>query len=132
MKEANTKGIQHLPSPYTVQETVRRLEAVLSAKGIPVLCKVNHAAGAMAAGLAMRPTELVIFGNAKAGTPIMLATPSAALDLPLKALVWEDSAGDIWVSYNAPEYLQQRHRFPEELIANISGIRSLIEAAVRR
>jgi len=132
VKEANSQGIQHIASPYAVAETVCRLEAVLAAKGIPVLGKVNHAAGAIAAGLSMRPTEVLIFGNAKAGTPIMLAAPSAALDLPLKALVWEDSAGAVWVSYNTPEYLQQRHHFPVELIANIAGIRNLIEAAVRK
>lgn len=129
--EAKTQGIQHIPSPYAVPETVRRLEAVLASKSIPILCKINHAAGAIAAGFAMRPTELLIFGNAKAGTPIMLATPSAALDLPLKALIWEDKSGSVWVSYNSPEYLQQRHNFPEDLIANIAGIRNLIEAAVR-
>jgi len=79
----------------------------------------------------MRPTELIIFGNAKAGTPIMLATPSAALDLPLKALVWEDSSGSVWISYNTPEYLQQRHHFSQELMVNISAIRAFVEATVR-
>ena len=132
MKEANSQGIQHIPSPYTVPETVCRLEAVLAAKGIPVLGKINHSAGAIAAGLSMPPTEVLIFGNAKAGTPIMLAAPTAAIDLPLKTLVWQDSTGAVWVSYNTPEYLQQRHGFPAELIPNISGIRTLVEAAVRK
>ncbi|HTJ28859.1 MAG TPA: DUF302 domain-containing protein [Acidobacteriaceae bacterium] len=132
MKEANTKGFESIQSPYAVSETVRRLEAVLAAKGIPVMGKINHAAGALAAGIPMRPTEVLIFGNAKAGTPIMLAAPSAAIDLPLKALIWEDADGLVWVSYNAPEYLQQRHQFPAELIPNIAGIRTLIEAAVRQ
>lgn len=132
VKTAENIGIQQVASPYTVPETVQRLEAILAAKGIPILGKVNHSAGAIAAGLSMRPTELLIFGNAKAGTPIMLAAPSAALDLPLKALIWEDSSGAVWVSYNTPEYLQQRHHFPQELIANIAGIRALVEAAVSK
>jgi uncharacterized protein (DUF302 family) len=109
---------------------VRRLEVVLAGKGIPMLARINHGAGAAAVGLTMKPTELLIFGNAKAGTPLMLATPTAAIDLPLKALVWEDQAGDVWVSYNSPEYLQNRHGFPEELIPNIAGIRGIVEAAV--
>ncbi len=82
-------------------------------------------------GLAMKPTKLVIFGNAKAGTPLMLAAPTLALDLPLKALVWEDAEGKVWVSYNTPQYLQERHGFPENLMANIAGIRMIVEEAVR-
>jgi uncharacterized protein (DUF302 family) len=132
VREAENSGIQRVASPYTVPETVLRLEAVLSAKGIPILGKINHSAGAIAAGLSMPPTELLIFGNARAGTPIMLASPSAALDLPLKALIWQDSTGAVWVSYNTPEYLQQRHHFPQELVPNIAGIRALIDAAVRK
>jgi uncharacterized protein (DUF302 family) len=124
-------GIAHVASPYSVAETVRRLEVVLGGKGIPVLARINHSAGAAAVGLAMKPTELLIFGNAKAGTPLMLATPTLALDLPLKALVWEDMAGAVWVSFNTPEYLQQRHGFPEELIANIAGIRGIVDTAVQ-
>lgn len=132
MKETDKLGIRHVASPYSVSETICRFEAVLAAKAIPVLGKVNHSAGAIAAGLTMPPTQLLIFGNAKAGTPIMLATPSAALDLPLKALIWEDSAGAVWISYNTPEYLQQRHQFPIELMANIAGIHALVEAAIRK
>ncbi len=124
-------GMAQVGSPYPVAETVRRLEVVLAGKGIPVLARINHSAGATAVGLSMKPTELLIFGNAKAGTPLMLAAPTAAIDLPLKALVWEDQAGDVWVSYNLPEYLQNRHGFPQELIANIAGIRGLVDAAVQ-
>jgi uncharacterized protein (DUF302 family) len=114
-----------------VAETVRRLEVVLAGKGVPVLARINHSAAAAAVGLTMKPTELLIFGNAKAGTPLMLAAPTTAIDLPLKALVWEDQAGDVWVSYNTPQYLQDRHGFPEELIANIAGIRGIVDAAVQ-
>jgi len=124
-------GLAHVASPYTVAETVRRLEVVLGGKGIPVLARINHSAGAAAVGLSMKPTELIIFGNAKAGTPLMLAAPTLALDLPLKALVWEDVTGTVWVSYNTPQHLQQRHCFPEELIANIAGIRGIVDATVQ-
>jgi len=124
-------GMARVGSPYPVAETVRRLEVVLAGKGIPVLARINHSAGAAVVGLTMKPTELLIFGNAKAGTPLMLAAPTTAIDLPLKALVWEDQAGDVWVSYNTPQYLQGRHRFPEELIANIAGIRGIVDAAVQ-
>ena len=79
----------------------------------------------------MRPTEILIFGNAKAGTPLMLSAPTTALDLPLKALVWEDAENKVWVSYNTPEYLQERHGFAEELKANIAGIRAIVDEAVR-
>ena len=128
---SRNNGVVHVPSPYSVGETIQRLEVILSSKSIPVLAHINHSAGAIAAGMQMRPTELLIFGNAKAGTPLMLAAPSTALDLPLKALVWEDAAGSVWVSYNSPEYLQQRHQFPQELIANIAGIQGIVESAVR-
>jgi uncharacterized protein (DUF302 family) len=131
VKQTHDKGILHTSSPYSVSETIQRLEVVLAQKGIPILARVNHSAGAISVGLAMKPTELLIFGNAKAGTPIMLAAPSAALDLPLKALVWEDAGGGVWVSYNTPEYLWRRHEFPEELMANISGVRGIVETAIK-
>jgi uncharacterized protein (DUF302 family) len=131
VKETQDRGILHARSPYSAAETIRRLEAVLAQKGIPVLARVNHSAGAIAAGMAMRPTELLIFGNAKAGTPLMLAAPTTAIDLPLKTIVWEDEGGTVWVSYNSPEYLQHRHGFPKEMIANIAGIHGIVESAVR-
>jgi uncharacterized protein (DUF302 family) len=131
MKETHDNGILQVKSPYSVSETIQRLEVVLAQKGIQVLAHVHHSAGAIAAGIAMRPTELLIFGNAKAGTPLMLAAPSTALDLPLKALVAEDENGDVWVSYNSPEYLQQRHGFPAEMIANIAGLKGIVEQATR-
>jgi uncharacterized protein (DUF302 family) len=131
MRKSSVPGMANVKSPYSVAETVRRLEVVLGAKGIPILARINHAAGAITAGLSMRPTEVLIFGNARAGTPLMLAAPSLALDLPLRTLIWEDETGAVWVSYNTPEYLQERHGFPEELITNISGIRAIVEQAVR-
>jgi uncharacterized protein (DUF302 family) len=121
----------HCASPYSVEETLERLGAVLQSLGIPILARIDHSGGAAAMGLEMRPTKLVIFGNAKAGTPLMVAAPTLALDLPLKALVWEDADGKIWVSYNTPEYLRERHGIPEELLPKIAGIRLIVEEAVR-
>jgi uncharacterized protein (DUF302 family) len=124
-------GMVHLSSPYTVDETLERLGKILQSLGIPILASIDHSGGAAAMGLAMRPTKLLIFGNAKAGTPLMLAAPTLALDLPLKTLVWEDAEGQVWVSYNTPQYLQERHGFPQELLPNIAGIRLIAEEAVR-
>ena len=105
----STTGIIDLASKHSVPETVDRLEALLKAKGIKIFARVDQAAEAKAAGLTMRPTVLVIFGDPKAGTPLMNRYPSLAMDLPLKALVWESADGKVWLSYNSPEFLQQRH-----------------------
>jgi uncharacterized protein (DUF302 family) len=102
-------GIIDLASKHSVAETVDRLEALLKAKGIKVFARIDQAAEAKAAGLTMHPTVLVIFGDPKAGTPLMNRYPSLAMDLPLKALVWESADGKVWLSYNSPEFLQQRH-----------------------
>ena len=128
---ADPNGIVHRESPYSVDETIERLGNILQTLGIPILATIDHSGGAAAMGLSMRPTKLLIFGNAKAGTPLMLAAPTLALDLPLKALVWEDSDGQVKVSYNTPEYLRERHGFPEELLKNIAGIRLIVDEAVR-
>ena len=124
-------GIINLSSPHTVLETLARLEAVVQAKGIPILAMIDHSGDAAKAGLQMEPTKLLIFGNAKAGTPIMLASPSAAIDLPLKALVWQDKDGKVWLSYNSPAYLKQRHGIPDNLLPNIAGIEAICAQAVR-
>jgi len=129
--EISEKGMVHCGSPYSVEETLERLGAVLQSLGIPILARIDHSGGAAAMGLAMRPTKLVIFGNARAGTPLMVAAPTLALDLPLKALVWEDAEGKVWVSYNTPQYLLERHGFPEELLPKIAAIRVIVEEAVR-
>ncbi|HXC98888.1 MAG TPA: DUF302 domain-containing protein [Verrucomicrobiae bacterium] len=105
----NATGIIDLASKHSVIETVDRLEALLKAKGIKIFARIDQAAEAKAAGLTMRPTVLVIFGDPKAGTPLMNKYPSLAMDLPLKALVWESADGKVWLSYNSPEFLQQRH-----------------------
>jgi uncharacterized protein (DUF302 family) len=99
-------------SPHSVPETIQRLSALLKSKGVAIFALIDHSGEAEKAGLKMRPTQLLIFGNPKGGTPLMLAAPSTAIDLPLKALVWEDADGKVWLSYNSPDYLQQRHGFP--------------------
>jgi uncharacterized protein (DUF302 family) len=123
-------GMIHLSSRYSVPETLKRLESLLQAKGLTVFAFVDHSGEAEKAGLKMKPTQLVIFGSPKAGTPVMVASPTLAIDLPLKALAWEDSGGKVWLSYNSPEYLKRRHEIPEELVKNIAGVGTLLEKAV--
>ena len=124
------RGIIDVPSPYSVPETLKRLEDIVRAKGLTTFARVDHSGEAEKAGLKMRPTQLLIFGSPKAGTPLMIAAPSLAIDLPLKALAWEDAQGKVWLSYNHPEYLRERHGVPEELMKNIAGVEALIQKAV--
>jgi len=114
-------------SNHSVDQTVSRLETILRDKGITLFAIIDHSGEAAKAGMTMRPTKLLIFGNPKAGTPLMLASPSIAIDLPLKMLVWEDDYGQVWVSYNSPEYLIQRHHLLPEFIQNIAAISKLAE-----
>jgi uncharacterized protein (DUF302 family) len=125
-------GLVQVASPYTVDETVKRLESVLGQRGLQVFALIDHSGEAEKIGLKMRPTKLVIFGSPKGGTPVMVAAPTLAIDLPLKALVAEDEKGKVWVSYNSPEYLQQRHGVPDDLIKNIAGAGALVAKAVDR
>lgn len=115
-------GIVRIASQHSVTDTVAKLESILQAKNVKLFAVVDHSGEAEKAGLHMPNTKLLIFGNPKGGTPLMLASPSIALDLPLKILVAEDSAGKVWISYNAPAYLQQRHNLPAELVPNIAVI----------
>ena len=108
----NNNGIVSKPSKHSVDETVAKLQAILQAKGVAVFALIDHSGEAEKVGMHMRPTKLLIFGNPKGGTPLMLAAPSIAIDLPLKILVWEDDQGKVWVSYNSPEYLAERHGLP--------------------
>jgi uncharacterized protein (DUF302 family) len=116
---------------HSVAQTVEKIEATLQQKGVTIFARIDHSGEAKKAGFEMRPTMLLIFGNPKAGTPLMLASPSSAIDLPLKLLVWEDAGGQVWISYNALEYLRDRHHLPEALIANIAIVSSLADAAGR-
>src|SRR5258705_9460687 len=102
-------GLTSIPSSFGPKETMDRLIAEIEAKGLQVFARIDHAAGAAEAGLALRPTELIIFGNARGGTPLMQASQTAGIDLPLKVLVWQDAAGQTWLSYNEPNWMAQRH-----------------------
>ncbi len=123
-------GIINQISPSSVTETLDRLVAILQAKGITIFARLDQQAEAEKVGLKLRPTQLLLFGNPKAGTPVMAAVPLIAIDLPLKVLVWQDEAGQVWLSYNAPHYLQQRFSLSDELTQKISGIGTLIEQAL--
>ncbi|GGA56848.1 hypothetical protein GCM10011507_05200 [Edaphobacter acidisoli] len=121
--------ISHL-SPYTVPETIDRLASILQAKGMAIFARVDHSGEAAKVGLTMPPTQLLIFGNPRGGTPIMLAAPLSAIDLPLKALAWQDAAGKVWLSINDPRYLQTRFALTDEVLKPIAGLESLILQAL--
>jgi uncharacterized protein (DUF302 family)/uncharacterized membrane protein YidH (DUF202 family) len=126
---AGGKGIIDKPSAHSVDQTVEKLKNILQAKGVALFALVDHSGEAEKVGMKMRPTKLLIFGSPKAGTPLMLAAPSIAIDLPLKILVWEDGQGKVWVSYNSPEYLKDRHGLPQELLQNIAVVETLATKA---
>jgi uncharacterized protein (DUF302 family) len=123
-------GLMQVASSQSVDETLKRLESILKERGLQVFALVDHSGEAEKVGMKMRPTKLLIFGSPKGGTPVMLAAPSIAIDLPLKALISEDENGKVWITYNAPEYLQQRHGVPADLLKNISGVGALVAKAV--
>jgi uncharacterized protein (DUF302 family) len=127
---AKENGLVQVASKYSVEETLRRLEAAFASKGLQVFAVVDHSGEADKVGLEMRSTKVVIFGSPKAGTPLMVASPSLAIDLPLKALVAEDAGGKASVTYNSPEYLKERHGVPEELMKNLAGAGVVIAKAV--
>ena len=118
-------GINSLHSRYSVEESVERLTALLSAKHVKLFCVIDHSGEATAAGLDMRPTKLLLFGSAAAGTPLMIAAPSSALDLPLRILVAEEADGRVLLSWNEPSWMQERHLFPKELMSHIVAAQSL-------
>lgn len=125
----NNSGLVTTPSNHPVGETIRRLEAALAAKGLTLFARIDHAAGAAAAGMALRPTELLIFGNARGGTPLMQERQLAGIDLPLKVLVWEDAAGKTQFTYNAPAWIAQRHGLAGQ--STIGAMTILLEALTR-
>lgn len=127
--DQRSNGIISIPSHHTVSATVERLQSMLAAKGITLFALVDHSGEAEKAGMPMPPTKLLIFGSPKAGTPLMLASPSVALDLPLKILVAQSGDGQTVVSYNAPAFLEQRHHLPQELLNNIAAVEVLAKAA---
>jgi uncharacterized protein (DUF302 family) len=124
------KGLVRVASKYSMEETLQRLESAFAEKGLQVFARVDHSGEAEKVGLKMSPTKLLIFGSPKGGTPLMVAAPGLAIDLPMKALVSEDEKGKVWVTYNSPEYLQERHSVPAELMKNLAGAGPLMEKAV--
>lgn len=129
MVQGVSKGIIDQASSHSVDQTVEKLKNVLQSKGVTLFALVDHSGEAEKVGMKMRPTKLLIFGSPKAGTPLMLAAPSIAIDLPLKILVWEDALGRVWVSYNSPEYLKERHGLPADLLQNIAVVGTLAAKA---
>jgi uncharacterized protein (DUF302 family) len=129
MAITNEIGIVDIRSHYSADETVERLRGLLESKGVTLFNLVDHSREAEKVGMAMRPTKLLIFGSPKAGTPVMLAAPTSAIDLPLKVLVWESDNGEVFVSYNSPEYLEQRHSIPHEPAQNLAAVKLLAEKA---
>ena len=122
-------GIIDRPSNHSVDQTVEKLRNILQSKGVTLFALIDHSGEAQKVGMTMPPTKLLIFGSPKAGTPLMLAAPSSAIDLPLKILVREDAQGKVWISYNSPAYVQQRHGLPAELLQNIAVIETLAAKA---
>jgi uncharacterized protein (DUF302 family) len=127
---ADEHGLIRIASRYSVSDTLQRLETLLESKGLKIFARIDHSGEAAKAGLEMHPTQVVLFGSPKAGTPVMLAAPSVAIDLPLKALVAEDDQGKVWITYNDTEYLQKRHGIPPELVKNLAGAGALLQKAV--
>ena len=129
MAAQKDSGLIDIRSSHSVDETVEKLKGILQAKEITLFALVDHSGEAAKAGIKMLPTKLFIFGNPKAGTPVMLAAPSSAIDLPLKILIWEDAQGKVWVTYNSLAYLQERHNLPPEVVPNINVIEALAKKA---
>ena len=126
---ATGKGIIDQPSNHSVDQTVEKLKTIVRSKGVTLFALIDHSGEAEKAGMKMPPTKLLIFGTPKAGTPLMLASPSSAIDLPLKILIWEDAQGKVWLSYNSPTYLQERHSLPPNLLQNIAVVETLATKA---
>jgi uncharacterized protein (DUF302 family) len=115
----------HISTSHSVEDALEKLQAILKTRGIPVFALIDHSGEAAKVGMEMRPTRLLIFGNPKGGTPLMLAAPTIAIDLPLKILIWEDDQGKTWITYNSPEYLAERHQLPANLVQNIAFLATL-------
>ena len=129
MAPPTENGTISIPSNHSVDQTTEKLNRILQAKGVTLFALVDHSGEAEKAGFKMTPTKLAVFGSPKAGTPLMMATPSVAIDLPLKILIWEDARGNVCVSYNTLSYLQERHRIPQALLRNIAVVEMLAAEA---
>ncbi len=128
MRDGLADGLTTIPSRFAAKDTMDRLEAAVKAKGLTVFARIDHAAGAAAVGLTLRPTELLIFGNAQGGTPLMQADQAIGIDLPLKALVYEDANGKVWLAYNNPAWLAQRHGLGHDVDATVKALEAVLHA----
>jgi uncharacterized protein (DUF302 family) len=126
-----SRGVFEVRSNHSVVETLDRLESLAKAHGLVAFARIDFSGDALRAGVTMRPMQALLFGNPKAGTPLLIASPRSGLDLPIRALAWEDAGGAVWVSSNTPEYLEARHGLAPELVASIAGAGALIEAAAK-
>jgi len=131
MTEMTTTGVVDLRSPRPVAETMNQLESLVRARGLKIFARIDFSADAAAAGLSMRPMQMLLFGNPKSGTPLLQASPRSGLDLPLKALAWQDVDGATWLSFNAASYIGTRHGLSPELVENIAGLAPLLDEATR-
>lgn len=131
MSVENGRGIERVQTLLGFDEGIEHFEKLLAARGMTVFAKINFTSDAKKSGLEMPPMLLMVFGNPKGGTPVMIAAPGSALDLPLKVLFSQDADGKVWLSYNTPEYLAERHDIPADLVKNIAGIRGLVQAAAK-
>ena len=131
MSVENGRGMERVQTLLGFDEGIEHFEKLLAARGMTVFAKINFTSDAKKSGLEMPPMLLMVFGNPKGGTPVMIAAPSSALDLPLKVLFSQDADGKVWLSYNTPEYLAERHDIPADLVKNIAGIRGLVQAAAK-
>lgn len=129
MTQGTNQGLTDISSHHSVEQTVERLKNILQSKGVTLFALIDHSGEAEKVGMKMRPTKLLIFGSPKAGTPLMLAAPTVAIDLPLKILIWEDASGKVWVTYNNPEFLRARHGLPQDLMQNVSVVEALASKA---
>jgi len=129
--ESTVNGLVRLPSAHSFSETLGRLESTVQSKGLTIFARIHFSDDAGKVGLKMNPTSLVIFGNPKAGTALMVAAPTLAIDFPLKILVSQDDNGKVWVSYNSIEYLKNRHHIPDDLLKNIGGIVPIAESVAK-
>jgi uncharacterized protein (DUF302 family) len=125
-----SRGVVSITSPYSLEATLAKLKQAIADKGLTLFADIDHAAGAREAALQMQEAHVLVFGHPKAGTPVMVARPLAALDLPLKILVWQDGGGAVQASFSAPEFIAERHAFPPELLKNIAGVEPLVKAAL--
>ena len=124
-------GVVMRVSKYSVKDAIGRIESVVRSKGMTVFIRIDQKAEAAKFNVEMRPTQVLLFGNPRAGTPLMAAAPTIAIDLPLRVAAWEDDSGAVWVAYYSPDFLKERHHVPEGLMQNISGVGALVEKALK-